>query len=83
MKKIKKFQREYKNKEANEITNSEVALYQLTVELQALKCELNKLIYLYQQWDAEPSDVLALINAAKNFKWDSEEFLHYLIEENN
>lgn len=83
MKKIKKFQREYKNKEANEITNSEVALYQLTVELQALKCELNKLIYLYQQCDAEPSDALALINAAKNFKWDSEEFLHYLIEENN
>lgn len=48
MKRIKKFQQEYRGKSIYGTTASEERLYWLTVEFQSLEGELNELIDLYQ-----------------------------------
>lgn len=82
MKRIKKFQQEYRSKEANEITDSESELYLLTIELQSLESKLNKLIDLHQQGNLKLSDAWTLINTARVLKAASSELLHCLVKEN-
>ena len=83
MKRIKKFQQEYRGKSIYETTASEERLYWLTVELQSLESELDELIDLHQQGNLKPSDTLALINTARDLKLASGELLHCLVKENN
>lgn len=83
MKKIKKFQQEYRGKSIYGTTASEERLYWLTVEFQSLEGELNELIDLHQQGNLKPSDALALINTARDLKLASGELLHCLVKENN
>lgn len=83
MKKIKKFQQEYGSKSMYEVTDAKAELYGLTIDLQDLKDEIKELIDLYQRGHAKPGDALLLVKMIGNMKWDAEEFLHYLVEENN
>lgn len=83
MKKIKKFQQEYEDKETYETTDAEAELYGLTIDLQVLKDEIKELIGLYQIGCAESGDALLLIEMVKGMKQDADEFLHYLMEEND
>lgn len=82
MKKIEKFQQEYRSKSMYETTASEERLYWLTVEFQSLEGELNELIELYQLGDLKLSDAWALINTARVLKAASSELLHCLVKEN-
>lgn len=82
MKKIKKFQREYRSKSMYETTASEERLYWLTVEFQSLESELDELIDLHQQGNLKLSDAWTLINTARVLKAASSELLHCLVKEN-
>ena len=83
MKKIKKFQQEYRDKEKYEVTDAKAELYGLTIDLQDLKDQIKELIDLYQRGQAKPGDALPLVKMIGSMKWDAEEFLHYLVEEND
>lgn len=83
MKRIKKFQREYLEKETHEVTDAEAELYGLTVDLQVLKDEIKELVDLYRIGCAKSGDARLVISMIEEMKWDTDEFLHYLVEENN
>lgn len=83
MKRIKKFQQEYRSKSMYETTASEERLYWLTVEFQSLESELDELIDLHQQGNLKLSDAWTLINTARVLKSASSELLHCLVKENN
>lgn len=83
MKRIKKFQQEYRSKSMYEATASEERLYWLTVEFQSLESELDELIDLHQQGNLKLSDAWALINTARVLKATSSRLLHCLVKENN
>lgn len=83
MKKIKKFQQEYRDKETHEVTDAEAELYGLTVDLQVLKDEVKELVGLYRIGCAKSGDARLVISMVEEMKRDADEFLHYLVEENN
>lgn len=47
MKKIKKFQQEYRDKETYEVTDAKAELYGLTLDLQDLKDQITVLLLLW------------------------------------
>ena len=80
MKRIKKFQQEYRSKSMYETTASEDRVCWMTVEFQSLESELDELIDLHQQGNLKLSDAWALINTARVLKAASSELLHCLVD---
>lgn len=77
--KLKKFQREYESKaNAGKI---ETDLYEISVDMQELKKELESIIDLYQQGEAKSEDAQEVVNLAESALVGANNFLWHMTEE--
>ena len=77
--KLKKFQREYKAKaDAGKI---ETDLYEISVDMQKLKKELELIIDLYQQGEAKSEDAQEVVNLAESALAGANNYLWHMTEE--
>jgi len=77
--KLKKFQREYESKaNAREI---ETNLYELSVDVNELKKELESIIDLYHQGEAKSEDIQEFINVAESALVGANDLLWHMTEE--
>lgn len=77
--KLKKFQREYESKaNAREI---ETNLYELSVDMQELKKELESIIDLYHQGEAKSEDIQEFINVAESALVGANDLLWHMTQE--
>lgn len=75
---LKKFQREYKAKaDAGKI---ETDLYEISVDMQKLKKELELIIDLYQQGEAKSEDAQEVVNLAESALVGANNFLWHMAE---
>ena len=77
--KLKKFQREYELK-ANAI-EIETNLYELSVDMQELKKELESIIDLYHQGEAKSEDIQEFINVAESALVGANDLLWHMTQE--
>lgn len=77
--KLKKFQREYESK-ANAI-EIETNLYELSVDMQELKKELESIIDLYHQGEAKSEDIQEFINVAESALVGANDLLWHMTQE--
>lgn len=76
--KLKKFQREYKTKaDAGKI---ETDMYELSVDIQEFKKELELIIDLYQQGEAKSEDAQEVVNLAESALVGANNFLWHMTE---
>lgn len=76
--KLKKFQREYQVKaDAGKI---ETDLYEISVDMQELKKELELIIDLYQQGEAKSEDAQEVVNLAESALVGANNFLWHMTE---
>lgn len=76
--KLKKFQREYQAKaDAGKI---ETDLYEISVDVQELKKELELIIDLYQQGEAQSEDAQEVVNLAESALVGANNFLWHMTE---
>lgn len=77
--KLKKFQRKYEAKaDAGKI---ETDLYEISVDMQELKKELESIINLYHQGEAKSEDVQEFVNVAESALVGANDLLWHITEE--
>lgn len=77
--KLKKFQREYKTKA--DAVKIETDMYELSVDIQEFKKELELIIDLYQQGEAKSEDAQEVVNLAESALVGANNLLWHMTEE--
>lgn len=76
--KLKKFQRKYEAK--NYVGKIETDLYEISLDVQELKKELELIIDLYQQGEAKSEDAQEVVNLAESALVGANNFLWHMTE---
>lgn len=76
---LKKFQRKYEAK--NYVGKIETDLYEISVDMQELKKELESIINLYYQGEAKSEDIQEFVNVAESALVGANDLLWHMTEE--